>query len=446
MFRFTVGICCSLLMLSSCQSYRERPLALPERIQEWAAQDQAYLSLKIALANDASPFNLDDGIQIAEAEAIALFFNPQLRQARLQTFAHKADAEHASTWSDPELGIDGAYILEEVDDQFIGGVSLGFTIPLSGRKRAAAALAAAQFDESKQAVIVAEWALIQDIRQRWCQAAAIQTTIHLHEQFLTELNVFRNLSSDLLNAQLLEPSELQALELFYTDTQQQLLVLKAELKQQSLILSSLLGLHPDHTWNFQFALATADVPNISTETLIKHPNIKLQSLHYLVAEHQLHLEIRRQYPDLHFGFGLASEDGEARSTFGLGLAPLAIWNRNKQGIQRAKAERAVMALQAETALRTLIYRYSHLNSELQSTTELLAFIQDKQLPLAQAQITTIRQSISTGKLDVMLLIESLSHLFELQIQQNQLITQRQQATIALDGLRVPFSKQENNHE
>ena len=50
-------------------------------------------------------FNISDGISPAEGEVIALFYNPELRIARLEAGVALANFETAGLWEDPNFWV-----------------------------------------------------------------------------------------------------------------------------------------------------------------------------------------------------------------------------------------------------------------------------------------------------------------------------------------------------
>ena len=137
-------ICTTLLLiaagLAGCQSYRPSPLDLRGHASRWAARDPGaadvaeYARRLTGMGYPQSgPFDASDGLSLREAEAVALFFNPRLRVARLKAQVPLLGAREAGRWEDPELAIDGERIVESVDDPWVLGGTINFTIPLSGR-------------------------------------------------------------------------------------------------------------------------------------------------------------------------------------------------------------------------------------------------------------------------------------------------------------------------
>ena len=125
--------------LVACQRYRPRPLDLPRHHAAVEARDPsatdvvAYANGLAAVSGGAGTYDPSDGLSLDEAEVVALYFNPQLRVARLRADVPRFGAAEAGRWQDPEFGIDAERIIESVEHPWVLGGTLSFTIPLSGR-------------------------------------------------------------------------------------------------------------------------------------------------------------------------------------------------------------------------------------------------------------------------------------------------------------------------
>src|SRR5690606_28946947 len=129
----------ALVVLAGCQSYDPVPLDVPgHRAAMLARLDAlepvAEFAARLAERAGEAParFNVADGLTVAEGEVLALFYNPDLRLARLKAGVALATAENAGLWEDPEFGFDGAEILSP-EGPFEYGLMLSLTIPISGR-------------------------------------------------------------------------------------------------------------------------------------------------------------------------------------------------------------------------------------------------------------------------------------------------------------------------
>ena len=108
----TVAFAISLVSLTSCQLYQSSPLDPSAHAEGWrdrSPSDEQVRDFARRIETTAPrsvPFNPGDGLTLAEAELVALVYNPDLRLARLKAGVAKASAEHAGRWDDPKLSID----------------------------------------------------------------------------------------------------------------------------------------------------------------------------------------------------------------------------------------------------------------------------------------------------------------------------------------------------
>ena len=125
------------------------------------------------------------------------------------------------------------------------------------------------------------------------------------------------------------------------------------------------------------------VPDLQSVGLLNRLDIRRSLAEYAAAEAALHLEIAKQYPDLHLSPGYLFDQGQHKFSFGPTIA-LPILNQNQGAIAGAKARRQeaaafFLALQSQiigdTELASIRYRNAH--AELQETQSTLGEIQAK---------------------------------------------------------------------
>ncbi|MCA9312338.1 MAG: hypothetical protein KDA21_14085, partial [Phycisphaerales bacterium] len=124
-------------LVSGCQRYQPAPLDLEAHR---AALDSRLVDLEPIESFLASTFggeqpahfDVADGLSPGEGEVLALFYNAELRRARLDAGVAMASYEHAGLWEDPVFGFDGADVISPAAP-FEFGLTLSLTIPISGR-------------------------------------------------------------------------------------------------------------------------------------------------------------------------------------------------------------------------------------------------------------------------------------------------------------------------
>lgn len=432
------------LLLCSCASYRAAPIDPAAVHQAWLAidLDTAAHAVNNALDADQIPadgFDLADGISLAEAEIAALFFNPSIRATRLEVGIPEAEARYAHLWEDPELGVDAEYILDSVDEPLISSVGLSITIPLSGRRSVARAVAEAEVEHLTLAVIGAEWALITTLRSHWLELANTEAEINLLSDSLATIQSLIDLAPSFRAAQAMTTVDERWLEIQRLHVVDALQQATAMHDQQRLVIIQLLGLHPDHPWNLTASFGELEPfqrqPDLTQ--LLGHPRLRQMMAAYQVAEHRLHLEVRKQYPDLTIGFGLGYEDGGSRIGLGLGLLPVPLWNRNRAGIATATTEREVAGASITTAIQDLVHAERAAQSRLTALTQRLSFFHNQLIPLVDQQVADARRLTGLGQLDLPLLSEAVALARSTRLELLHLTAAQRSAALNLDAMVGP---------
>lgn len=354
--RFGSALCLSAALVG-CSRYQADPIDTEQLRTTWATLDAQTVAAAVDAAfaphTGLADFSLDDGIAEHEAERIALVLNPDLRITRLRAGVATAVRPHAGRWDDPTLDLDVERILADVDDPWVVGAGIGFTIPLSGRPGAQRRLASAECDAAEAAIFGAEWALTMQVRHAWRSLALARAQQTLITDSIADLERLRSGAEVLRQAGLastLDFGDLE-LELLHLRDAHLRAVASEDVAYDDLL--ALLGLNHQQPWRFDTGLRSAPAAIVQNPSLDAHPMVRLAMAAHVIADHRLDLAIRGQYPDLHLGLGLGSEDGDPRVGFGLGLLPLPVWNLNREGIARSEAERVVARAEVEAAIITL---------------------------------------------------------------------------------------------
>src|SRR5688500_8874313 len=94
--------------LAACQRYAPAPLDLEGYRASLHARDVTGAGVRDYArrlaeggTGPAGPYDPTDGLSLDEAEVVALFFNPQLRLARLDAAVRRLGAAEAGRWEDP---------------------------------------------------------------------------------------------------------------------------------------------------------------------------------------------------------------------------------------------------------------------------------------------------------------------------------------------------------
>lgn len=346
------------LVLGGCQGYQPQPLQPDEHRRAWlerSPRSDGVLQLSERLTEQSVPttaYDPEDGISLAEAEIIALVFNPELRLARLRAGIAAATAENAGLWEDPVFSIDVLRVTEGVANPWVIMPGLAFTIPISGRLEVEKAQADATLRTELTKVAEAEWLVRHDVRRAWLAwSAALLAT----EEIGTLIDAMQGLTES--TARLARAGELPRTEaaLFLIEQsqrQQERRRLEGATAVAEQHLRMLLGLSPDAPLELVPSMEILEPAEIEVDLLASSLQLRRLREAYEVAEHNLHREVRKQYPDLTIGPLYETDQGQSRIGF-LGAIPLPILNANREGIARANAERELARASFETALERL---------------------------------------------------------------------------------------------
>ncbi|MCA9294537.1 MAG: TolC family protein [Phycisphaerales bacterium] len=407
-------------LLVGCQSYERAPLDLeahrldvaarlarPEPLEAFAAR----LAAQDGLVPDR--FDQADGLSCAEAEVVALFFNPDLRLARLEAGVARATHEHAGRWEDPEFGFDGAEIMNP-SAPFLYGLTLNLTMPVSGRLGIEMDRAGAAYEAQLRRIVDAEWSTRARVRRAWAAwSVAVERTALLRD-VVAQVERISAITDQLERAGELSHPESRLFRIERASRAAALADAELAREQARLALLRLMGLVPDTSVTLHPSLTTVELvpPEEPMQRLIEaNTQLAIQRAAYLVAEHTLRLEVRKQFPDITIGTGYGSEANDDRLLLGLSL-PLPLINANRAGIAEARAHRELARAHAESAFERVSHEYASAIASHQAAQRQRAQYEGHIVPMLTEQSQEIEQIAQLGEVDALLLLETVTRQFE----------------------------------
>ncbi|MCX7045561.1 MAG: TolC family protein [Candidatus Sumerlaeota bacterium] len=427
--------------LAGCSTYAPRAIRSNELLEEFFARapdSKAAREFAASLAGQSEDISLDagDGLTLAEAEMVALFYNPQLRAARLRARIPSLAAAKAGLWEDPELSADAMRILKSVDRPWILGTSLRFTIPISGRLKAEKQKAAAQSAVALQEAYLAEQEKLAELRREWIEWSAARQSLATLREFVNELERISAIAERLVKAGEFSAIEGRVFQLASARRRTDLMALEAATDESELRLKALMGLPPEKPARLapQLIAVSTDALQI-TPSLIeeRHPTLLLRRAEYETAERALLLEIRKQYPDLSIGPAYGYEDGDSQLGLALSL-PLPILNANARGIAEAQAAREAARGAYEAELLSAVEIVAECQSRWKAAQSRLEFLKTKVAPLADRQMVEMRRLLDMGEINALLLMEELNTSYEVKTSFVEANKQAALAFVALGAL------------
>lgn len=401
-------------MLAGCQSYRSKPLDLAAHRDTWLARtpgDEPVRAFaeKLAEQGEPSPFDLSDGLGLAEAEVVALVFNPDLRLARLRAGVAAATAEHAGLWDDPQFGLDFLSMTESSSDPLVVTPGLSFTIPISGRLGAEQARANAAMAAELTRVAEQEWQTRIAVRRVWLTWSAAKLKGEQTERLLASIEALVSSTTRLAEAGEIARTEAALFTIERASQRQALLRYHGEAAEAEQELRALLGLSPSAPLQLVPTVAILSDTDGLTADSAAEQNLTLARLRdeYEVAEQTLRREVREQYPDLSIGPLAEFDRGDTLLGFSLSL-PLPILNANKQAIAQAHAERDLARAAFETAYERLVGSLAATHARLDTLREQREVIEAEIVPLVDRQLADARNLLQLGEGGSLVLLESLT--------------------------------------
>ena len=341
------------LLLSGCQGYEPRPLSSEEHRVAWrqrSPESDSVVELARRLESEDAPadrYDPLDGLDCAEAEVVALVFNPELRTSRARAGIAAATAEHAGLWEDPVLAIDLLRVIDSVSNPWVIVPGLAFTIPISGRLEVEQARADAAWRATLARIAEEEWRVRLEVRRAWLDWSAACLEVEEIVRLLESMERLTTSTNRLAEAGELLRTEAALLMIERSQRRRQRIRLEGEARSAALRLRVLLGLTPDAPLTL---LPSLDLGVAASDRFDVESNLDIRRLReeYEVAERSLEREIRAQYPDLTIGPLYETDQGQSRIGM-LGVVPIPILNANRQAIAEATAARdlARVAYEAE---------------------------------------------------------------------------------------------------
>lgn len=403
----------AFITLSGCHTYRAEPLNLDSTRQAWlkrSPSDSGVADFAAALASrEKTPasFDLADGITLAEAEVVALVFNRDLRIARLEAGVTRAAAAHAGTWEDPALGLDIERILSGAADPWVAGATIELTIPLSGRLAAERQHARAQLAAALQHIIAREWALRAAVRELWIEWSAQKLRHQVLSDLVEQLRTVVEVAAQQEQAGVLSRIDSRVFRVELAGDEADMIAAAARIQELELQLRDAMGLSPEAPLTLLPTVAYAPRTASHDRHTLESGNAELASVRaeYDLAEHALRVEVRKQYPDLALGPGFGSDQGDDRLLLGLRL-PIALWNRNRQGVAESLAARDAARARFDGAYERLAMSLALAHRRFESGKAVRESVETRIVPLAEEQDAEVRRVAQLGRVDPLLILET----------------------------------------
>jgi outer membrane protein TolC len=443
-----------LLALGGCKSYERSTLDLDRTQREFLlrALDGPVLEEMNARAQasaGATAFDPSDGLSLAEAEAIALVFNRDLRIARLAAGVTQASAENGGLWRDPTLGVDLTQIVSGASQGLEAIVTVGFTLPISGRLELEKQRLGAEHAAELARVADREWQTIAALRRAWTERAATARAVEAARDVLGRVEQVTAIVDRMEQAGELARIEARLFRIEDAKLRSRLASLESDLARASHAVEAILGLPPTagRAFSGEFASSTRAAAEgrdaVLAAIAATNPAVLAARADYEIAERTLEEEIRKQWPDLDLAPGYGEQDGDRQFVLGIGVV-LPVLNGNRAGIAVAEAGREAARGRVEAELQRVLGALLAAEERLAQSVSRRDALERTLVPLVEAQYEETRAVARLGEVKTLVLLESLKQQLEAR---NELIAARRDealAAIDIDELIGPPQRAERD--
>jgi cobalt-zinc-cadmium efflux system outer membrane protein len=413
---------CALALLAGCASYRAQPVDLAACRAAWQGRDpfaEPVSAYAKRLAEAGRPVRLDpaDGLDLAEAEVVALVWNPALNAARRRAGIATAAAAEAGSWDDPAFSLDAKRVIGAATRPWMLVGALGVTVPLSGRLGLEAAHARTLDAVAREQLLGEESATLAVLRSRWLAWSAARERQQVTADFAAHARGLADIAERLRAAGELSVIAARALRIAALRAAARADEFAADAVIGELELRALVGLLPEAPCVLRPALALPadELARIAVLDPARAPALRLRLAEHQAAEARLRLEIRRQYPDLQLGFGYENDRGDRAVGPSLGFT-IPLWNANRRAIAEAEAGRAASGAEVESAYAAALGDAAQARVVLAERTARLATLTTEVAPLVDAQLADSQRLAALGDLDVALLLEVLDAAWQFRLE------------------------------
>lgn len=427
-----------LLSLVGCKTYERSTLDLDQTQREYllrALEGPELAELNARAQPGAGAFDPSDGISLAEAEAIALVFNRDLRTARLAAGVTQASADNAGLWRDPVLGVDLTKIVSGASQGVEAIVSVGFTLPISGRLELEKNRLGAEHAAELARVAALEWNTIAALRRAWTERAGIARAVEATRDVLQRVEQVTAIVDRMEQAGELARIEARLFRIEDAKLRSRLALLESDLARASHAVEAILDLPPTagRVFSGEFASSARLAPESRDAAFAAirdtNPAVLVARADYEIAERTLEEEIRKQWPDLDLAPGYGEQDGDREFVLGIGVV-LPVLNGNRAGIAMAEAKREAARGRAESELQRVLGALLAAEERLAQSVGRREALEKTLVPLVEAQYAETREVARLGEVKTLVLLESLKQ--QLEARNEMIAARRDEALAAID--------------
>jgi len=338
-----------LLLVSGCAIYHPKPISSAQTAAQLESRRLDDPGLKKFIDQNLG-HERPETWDLSTLTLAAFYFQPGLEVARAQWQAAEAGVRTAGARPNPTISVTPGYnTTTTIPTPWMPAATFDLPVETMGKrgKRVAAARQAAV--SARYDFITTAWNVRRDLRAGLLEfVVAGKRAEWLQRQFTAQRQVVALLQQRFEAGAISRPElttaqiALNRLQLDLSDARSKQVASRMQLAQTIGVSASALdGMSPafDLSQAAPAGLTSADTRKLA---LLSRSDLLAALADYASAEDELHLEIAKQYPDLHLSPGYQYDQGDNKWSVGLTLE-LPLLDRNRGPIAAAEAKRKVAA-------------------------------------------------------------------------------------------------------
>ncbi|MDE0887130.1 MAG: TolC family protein [Myxococcota bacterium] len=357
-----------------------------------------------------------DGVSLAEANAIALLYNPGVVRSRHEVGATTAWALQAGVLENPELFFGPR--LSTLSSDVIVPISLSWELPLWGKRQAREDVAVAESRQAQLNLLARELEVLVEIRNVYIRIRRVDRELAIIESLDRTTGLVSEWAKRLQRSG--EIDQTAAWLASWEQNQVKMLQLEKQGERRRLVGQwfEALGLLPSA--NLEANVAGVDqVPELSATSLDerrRHPAIRIAAELYEVSQAELRLEIAKQYPDFRLGPEFEDDASDSSIGFGLGIE-LPLFDRNRGGIGAAEERSHAAREHYRAALLASSHEEARARAAAATASDLLELLRAGPAQQAEEALRALQGRLELGVSSVLEVLATQRALTEARLQE-----------------------------
>lgn len=347
------------IVLAGCATYQPKPLDLAQLVERFGTRSlinpalHAYLEQQ--LGRPVSPWPLARWNREMFTLA-AGFYSPALAAARAQQQAAQAGITSAGARPNPTLQFPFEYTLNHQGEgrPITTGPALDWPFEPGGKRAARIDQAAALAEAARLNTLNDAWKIRSQVRAALLEIFAdTRRMVLLADKAALQKSAVEMLERRLAAGAAAMPDVRRA-QLLLAQTRSELAAAQGALRDARAQLATTVGIpvtaldavDVDFT-EFEYAAVAPSPAEARRAAILHRADLRSALAEYDASQAALHLEIARQYPDIHLGVGYTYDTGANKISFGLAGLTLPLFDTNRGAIAQAEAGRTERAARVE---------------------------------------------------------------------------------------------------